>query len=257
MDALPFLMISVRPEDDAADDEYAAMLRCTGLAESALRRVRVEQRPLGRVDLAQWSGIVLGGGPFQSSDDDATKSAVQHRVEADLSALLDDVVAADFPFLGACYGIGVLGTHEGALVDRTHGEAVGAVEVRLTPAGLVDPVLAAAPAVFGAFVGHKEAIRELPPHAVALATSDGAPVQAFRVGRNVYATQFHPELDIDGLVTRVRTYRDAGYFAPDELEAVIAAARASGVDSDPGILRRFAQVHARTPAAGAAAGPVA
>jgi hypothetical protein len=35
----------IRAEDVAADDEYAAMLRCTGLDEHQLRRIRLEQTP--------------------------------------------------------------------------------------------------------------------------------------------------------------------------------------------------------------------
>jgi GMP synthase (glutamine-hydrolysing) len=241
----PFLFLAVRPEDGAADDEYAAMLRCTGLDESMLRRVRLERRPLDDVDLDDWSGILLGGGPFQSSDPVATKSAVQRRVEADLSGLLDLVVPADFPFFGACYGIGALGSHVGAVVDRTYGEPAGGVRVRLTRQGRADPVLGIAPGVFGAFVGHKEAITALPPHAVALATSAAAPVQAFRVGTRVYATQFHPELDLEGLIARLRTYRNDGYFAPDELDEVIAAARATGIQAPPNVLGRFVELFAR------------
>ena len=241
----PFLFLAVRPEDGAADDEYAAMLRCTGLAEPQLRRVRLERRPLGDVDLDEWSGIVLGGGPFQSSDPADAKSAVQRRVEADLSRLLDLVVPADFPFFGACYGVGALGTHEGAVVDRTFGEPAGGVQVRLTAEGRADPVLGVAPDEFGAFVGHKEAITTLPPHAVALASSAGAPVQAFRVGSRVYATQFHPELDLEGLVARVTAYRDDGYFPSDELDRVIAAARATGIVAPPNVLGRFVELVAR------------
>ena len=44
---------------------------------------------------------------------------MQHRVERELSALLDEVVARDFPFFGACYGVGTLGVHQGG-VDRPH-----------------------------------------------------------------------------------------------------------------------------------------
>ncbi|WP_347057630.1 hypothetical protein ABC795_13150 [Blastococcus sp. HT6-30] len=47
-------------------------------------------------------------------------------------------------------------------------------------------------------------------------------MQMFRVKENVYATQFHPELDVPGIVQRVRIYQHAGYFAPSEIEAVIA-----------------------------------
>ncbi len=241
----PFLLLAVRPEDGPADDEYAAMMRCTGLDEAHLRRVRLEQAPLGPVDLADWSGMILGGGPFQASDPVDTKSAVQRRVEADLARVLDLVVPADFPFFGACYGVGTLGSHEGAAVGREYGEPAGGIQVLLTEEGRNDPVLGIAPPVFGAFVGHKEAISALPPHAVRLATSARAPVQAFRVGRNVYATQFHPELDVDGLVARVTAYREAGYFPADEIEAVIAGARATGITAPPNFLGRFVELHAR------------
>jgi len=241
----PFLFLAVRPEDGPADDEYAAMLRCTGLDEARLRRVRLERGPLPAVDLEEWSGVILGGGPFQSSDPPESKSGVQRRIEADLSRLLDAVVPADFPFFGACYGVGTLGTHEGATVGREFGEPAGGIRVRLTREGRQDPLLGLAPPEFGAFVGHKEAVSVLPPHAVRLATSDRAPVQAFRVGRHVYATQFHPELDLEGLVSRVRAYRDDGYFPADEVESVVAAARASGITAPPNLLGRFVELHAR------------
>lgn len=241
----PFLLLGIRAEDVAADDEYAAMLRCTGLAESELRRVRMERAPLGAVDLQAWSGVILGGGPFQVSDPDDTKSGTQLRVEAELSALLDRVVGQDFPFFGACYGIGTLGRHQGAVVDRTHGEPVGGVHLELTAAGAEDPLFRIAGARFGAYGGHKEAIRKLPAHAVTLATSAACPVQAFRVGRRAYATQFHPELDLSGLAIRVEAYKHAGYFEPDQADAILAAARASGITDPPNLLARFVELFAR------------
>jgi GMP synthase (glutamine-hydrolysing) len=217
----PFLLLSSRPEDLAADEEYAAFLRCTGLAEAELHRIRLEAGPLPRLRLDDWSGILIGGGPFNSSDPAEGKSAVQRRVERELAALLDEVVARDFPFFGACYGVGTLGVHQGGVVDRVFGEPIGAVRITLTDAGLADPLLAGVPAEFDAFVGHKEACRVLPPSAVLLATSPACPVQMFRVGRNVYATQFHPELDVPGIVTRIRVYQHAGYFPPAEMDEVI------------------------------------
>ena len=121
---------------------------------------------------------------------------MQHRVERELSALLDEVVARDFPFFGACYGVGTLGVHQGGVIDRTYAEPISAVRIRLTEDGLADPVLAGMAAEFDAFVGHKEACSVLPPGAVLLAGSAACPVQMFRVKQNLYATQFHPELDL-------------------------------------------------------------
>jgi len=241
----PFLFLGIRAEDVAADEEYAAILRCTGLEEAQLRRVRLEQRPLDRLDLDNWSGIILGGGPFQASDPEKSKSSPQRRAEACLATLLDQVVPRDFPFLGACYGIGTLGRHQGAVVDRTYAEPIGGIFVELTPEGRRDPLFRGVDSPFGAYAGHKEAIRTLPPHAVVLATSPACPVQAFRVGRNVYATQFHPELDLDGLATRIAVYRYAGYFDPDEAETVLATARASGVKETPNVLGGFVELYGR------------
>jgi GMP synthase (glutamine-hydrolysing) len=229
----PFLLLASRAEDDAADEEYAAFLRVTGLAERELRRVRLEAAPLPELDLDDYSGVLVGGGPFNSSDPTGTKSAVQRRVEHELATLLDQLVERDFPFFGACYGIGTLGVHQGGVVDTRYAEPVACTSIELTPAGRSDPVLAGVAERFEAFVGHKEACRVLPPTAVLLATSAGCPVQMFRVKQNLYATQFHPELDVAGIVSRVRVYRHAGYFSPEELEDLIVRLEAAVV-SEPG-----------------------
>ena len=251
----PFLLLAIRAEDAAADNEYESFLAFAGLGERDLRRWRLEQRALGDVDLQDWSGILLGGGPFNYSDPEETKSPVQRRVEADLRALLERVISADFPFLGACYGIGTLGSHQGAVVDRRYAEPIGAVPVTLTREGRRDPLLRGLPATFDAFVGHKEAISVLPRHAVLLASSPACPVQAFRIGSHVYATQFHPELDVAGLCTRIDVYKHAGYFEPEQAGELKAQARRSNVTHPPAILRRFAQRYARSAPDGAEAGP--
>jgi GMP synthase (glutamine-hydrolysing) len=242
----PFLLLGTRVDDAVAEDEYEAFLRFTGLDPSSLLRHRLEQTPLDRLDLGKWSGIFMGGGPFNSSDPAEHKSPTQIRVETELARLLDDVVAQDFPLLGACYGVGTLGTHQGAVVDRTYGERIGRVPVTVTSAGAVDPLFSAVPPTFEAFVGHKEAVRKLPGHVTLLASSPSCPVQAFRVGRNVYATQFHPELDVPGLCLRIETYRDAGYFEPPEMEGLLAMARAGAVHDPPRLLQRFVALHARS-----------
>ena len=235
----PFLLLSSRAEDLAADGEYEAFLRCTGLAAGELERVRMEAGPLPHIDLDEWSGIFVGGGPFNSSDPPELKSAAQRRVEGEMGALLDEVVARDFPFLGACYGVGTLGVHQGGVVDRTYAEPISAVQVRLSDAGRTDPVLAGMPGEFTAFVGHKEACRLLPPTAVLLASSPACPVQMFRVKNNVYATQFHPELDVDGLITRVHVYQHAGYFPPEERDALIASLEPAVVTEPRRMLANF------------------
>jgi GMP synthase (glutamine-hydrolysing) len=218
----PFLLLSSRAEDVAAEGEYAAFLRFSGLPPERLRRVRMEAGPLPELDLDDYAGVFVGGGPFNSSDPPQAKSHIQHRVERELAALLDEIVARDFPFFGACYGVGTLGVHQGGVIDRTYAEPISAVRIRLTEAGRKDPVLTGMADEFDAFVGHREACSVLPAGAVLLASSDACPVQMFRVKENLYATQFHPELDVDGIVTRVHVYQHAGYYPPEERDDLIA-----------------------------------
>ena len=241
----PFLFLGTRAEDTVAEDEYAAMLRFTGLDEPALRRVRLEREELGQVHLDDWSGIVLGGSPFNNSDPASVKSPAQQRVEAELRGLALLVLAADFPFLGACYGIGTLGSMQGGLVDRTYAEPIGAVPIRLTEAGRIDPLFGCLPGTFEAFLGHKEAVTRMPEGAVLLASSDACPVQAFRLRDHVYATQFHPELDQEGLCLRIDVYRHHGYFDPPEADELMARARAAVVTEPARLLARFVELYAR------------
>jgi GMP synthase (glutamine-hydrolysing) len=237
----PFLLLASRAEDVAADGEHDAVLRFSGLRPGELHRVRMEAGPLPPLDLDDYSGVIVGGSPFDSSRPETEKSAVQRRVERELAPLLDEIVDRDVPFLGACYGVGTLGAYAGGAIDRTFGEDVGLATIELTQEGAADPLLAGLPPAFSAFVGHKEAVRTLPSGAVRLALSPRSPVQMFRLQDNLYATQFHPELDLAGLVQRVRVYRDHGYFAPQDADADIARASSRRVTQPPKILRNFVE----------------
>jgi GMP synthase (glutamine-hydrolysing) len=242
----PFLFLGTRPEDDAADNEYASVVRCTGLPEHDVRRRRLERDPLGEVDLDDFSGIILGGGPFNTSDPEVEKSPVQRRAEGELHDLALRVVEADSPFFGACYGIGVLGSLRDGLVDRTHSEPIGAMSVTLTDEGRTDPLFDGLPDTFDVFLGHKEAVSRLPAGAVRLAFSATCPVQAFRIGSNVYATQFHPELDVDALCLRIEVYKNHGYFEPSQAQSLKDMARRSVVSEPPRLLKTFVERYARS-----------
>jgi GMP synthase (glutamine-hydrolysing) len=242
----PFLLLATRPEDEAADDEYAGFLEVTGLDRAELRRIRIEKAPMPPIAFDDISGIIIGGSPFNAGDAESAKSVVQRRVEADMHRLLRDVVARDFPLLGACYGIGLLSSGlPGGVVDRTFPEEAGPTRISLTADGAADPLFGQLTSEFDAFVGHKEACSRLPDGAVLLASSEACPVQAFRVGANVYATQFHPELSLSSILTRIRIYKHAGYFDPDDWDAVVARITGSNVTEPQRLTRAFVERFAK------------
>ncbi|GMA32512.1 glutamine amidotransferase [Litorihabitans aurantiacus] len=238
-----FVLLASRQQDAVADAEYAAFCRFMNVPPARLRRIRLDREPMPELDLDAVAGIVVGGSPFTSSDPEESKSEVQRRVEREIDALLVEICDRDLPFLGACYGVGTLGVHLGGVVDTTYGEPAGAVEVSLTPDGVADPLLRGLPPVFEAYVGHKEALRAAPPGSVLLASSPTAPVQMLRFGRNVYATQFHPELDAEGIASRLLAYRYEGYFDPAEVDEVLHRVRRAHVTHPGRILQRFAEIY--------------
>lgn len=226
----PFLLLSTRAEHDAAREEWEAIIKHSRLMNYEVIQYRLESAPLPDIELTDYAGVFLGGGPFNASDPD--KSEVQRRAEADISRVLDEAIARGIPFLGLCYGVGVLVQHFGGRVDRLHGEEPGMVPAELTPEGRADPLFEGLPQQINVFVGHKEACSELPPGATLLAAGGACPIQAFKVGSTVYAIQFHPELDSPGMAARIRIYRDAGYFAPEEMESLVAMAQASQISPE-------------------------
>ena len=237
----PFLLLATRSEDEAADDEYAGFLAAGRLLPEDLHRVRLEAAPMPDIDLDDYSGIIVGGSPFNTSDPVDSKSAVQLRVEAELGELIEQVMPRDFPFFGACYGIGLLANHLDGVVDGTWPEGAGPARVTLTAAGTADPLFSHLGESFDAFVGHKEACTILPSGAVLLASGTDCPVQAFRIGSNVYATQFHPELTEASILTRIRVYRENGYFDPAEFDDVAARIRAAHVTEPLRLVRAFVE----------------
>ena len=74
----PFLLLSTRPEDETAAEELNSFATAMGLPAAAIEQRRVEAAPLGEVRFEDYSGIILGGSPFNNTD--LSKSQLQLRV---------------------------------------------------------------------------------------------------------------------------------------------------------------------------------
>lgn len=238
----PFLFISARPEVEAVGPEYESVRRATGLDAGRLEHHRIDVETLGDAVPGRFAGLIVGGSPYNVTTPHEHKHPVQRRVEADLARLAEQALETDHPVLFTCYGIGVLTLVLGGEVGTTYGEQAAAVEITLTDEGRADPLLSGLPERFDALVGHKEATDRLPSDAVHLAGSASCPVQVYRVGRNVYATQFHPEVSTADFIARAEVYRHHGYFPARELRAVSERLAAASVTEPQRMLRRFVEL---------------
>ena len=228
----------MRPEDATAESEFNAILRVGGLHPEEVDRLRLEQGT-PEICLSNYSAIIAGGSPYDISTPEGEKSRIQRNIEGFYSHLFQELIPADFPFLGCCSGNGLLGWYCGARISRKYAEPIGGVEITVTPAGATDPLLIGFPGKFTAWVGHKEACDFLPQGAVLLATSESCPIQMFRLGRNIYATQFHPEADAGEFILRIETYKDYGYFDPDKARELIESVKKVKAAESAQILARF------------------
>lgn len=178
----------------------------------------------------RFDGLVVLGGE-QSAIDDA-----RHPYLPRLAAVMRGFTGADRAVLGICLGSQILArAHYGRNILGAAPEFAWQ-PIRLTAAGLEDPVLSAAGPEFLSFQWHSDTI-SLPPEAVHLAEGAAIRAQAFRVGRASYGTQFHFEANGAVVDEWTKEFPDAteamrpGWLAdhPAEAERHAAGADAAGL----------------------------
>lgn len=229
------LYVCVRPEQGAADAEHQSFRRALGVP--SLDRWDLLETPLDASVPERYDGIVVGGSPFNVVVEE--RGELQRRVEGDLERLARAALDGPLSAFFTCYGIGVVTRMLGGTVGSAVPESTRATQVRITSAAAEDPIFGPSAPAMSVLTAHKEGSIEPPPGSVLLATNDDCPVQAYRVGNRLYATQFHPEVTPQDFVDRMAYYRTTGYFDPREYDLTaerVLAASVTGTD----LLRRFA-----------------
>lgn len=233
----PLLYVCARPQRDAAAAEWASFRDGLGVGDDDLVHHDLVRETLP-ADLERYAGVVVGGSPFNVTDPDKTDE--QRRLERDLERLAAAAIEGRTSALFTCFGIGVVTRLLGGSVSLGHPEGTGPTEITLTGAGRDDELFGILDPRFQALTAHKEGAASVPPGATLLAENPACPVQAYRAGRSLWATQFHPEPTTEAFVARMVVYRDAGYFDADAFEQVSAYVRTASVEQPTRLLRAFA-----------------
>ena len=136
---------------------------------------------LDRIRALEPEGIILSGGPASVYADDAPE-------------LADTVFDVPIPFLGICYGMGVLHHAAGGSVGRAERREFGPAQLVIDDA---DDLFAGFPpgAATPVWMSHGDRMESLPAGWTVLAHSDNSPIAACRdaAGR-FFGVQFHPEV---------------------------------------------------------------
>ena len=245
-DARPILILQLRPEDETSNSEYGCILKYGKIKPEDTVRMRIETSGIpDDLNIEDYSAIIVGGSPFDITTPADEKSDIQNKIEAGFNTLLEKVVEQDFPFLGACSGNGLLGTYLGANISKKYGEPISLATVDITQDGKGDKLLEGFPDEIDVLLGHKEAVDDTPKGSVLLVRGRACPVQMFRVGQNVYATQFHPEGDAEEFCLRVDIYNNHGYFQPHEANSIKENVSQRPTPYAQEILKRFVDCYYR------------
>lgn len=230
-----FLLVATRDCADAAQAEYLDFLEASQLREHQLDHCKITSAHTRLPDLNAYDGIFVGGSPFNITD-------WEHcNVQKHAHRLMFDVLDSATPSFFTCFGASFTAFSLGGLVDRVHGEEAGTSRVQLTAAAAADPIASRLNSEFWALTGHKESVAELPRNAVLLATGPTCPVQMYRVRSNNWVTQFHPEMNAEGLLRRMSFYVNDGYFAASEFEAIGRKVRQTDLSVASSIVPAFVE----------------
>jgi GMP synthase (glutamine-hydrolysing) len=158
----------------------------TQLIARRVREARVYSEihpPTRSIDwIRSWNptGIILSGGP--------------NSVYAENAPLAERELFDIAPVLGICYGMQLIGYLEGAEVKRAGRREYGRAEVTVTEPGVLFNGFDKGEEI-SAWMSHGDHVESPPPGFVAIASSNGNPLAAFRHRtKPIYGVQFHPEV---------------------------------------------------------------
>lgn len=204
-ETLPRVLV-IEHEPAAGPGRVGQWLSADGVVLQICRPYEGESIPQ-RVDA---DGLLVLGGSVGPQNDQVAPWLPATR------ALLRRAVLDAVPTWGICLGGQLLATALGGDVRTgVSGPEVGVLALHIDAGD--DPVFGGLPATACALQFHQEAVTCLPEGAVRLASSSAYENQAFRVGSNAWAVQFHPEA----------TTEDVRVWARDDFYLVTRGGRES------------------------------
>lgn len=242
---VPILLIQFRLRTITAEMEQQSIIREIGHTSQIT--------PLSALDttidwnspeqlLSPYGGVIFGGsGDF---DFDGGRPAgdgakqISYQLLAKLRPLLDYVFRHDILTLGICFGHQMIGAYKGATVVHDITQTKSRSHKVTVVAGAAEyPLCANVPETFFAHYGHKDSLDRVPDDATLMVTGgEECKVSALRYQKNIYTTQFHPELTRDDM--RLRVAATPGYLP----EGVSVDAVFSDESCSCQILRNFGQL---------------
>jgi GMP synthase (glutamine-hydrolysing) len=179
------------------------------------------------------AGIVVTGSAAMVTDHEPWSERVAH--------WLREAASCNIPILGICYGHQLLAYALGGTVsDNPAGVEVGTITTTLSADARDDALFKSLSGPLKVQASHQQSVRQLPAHAIRLASSVMDVNHAFRIGQTVWGVQFHPEFDAQITQHYVNHYRPALQAQGADADQLLRQCENNGVGSL--ILQRFFKI---------------
>lgn len=132
-------------------------------------------------------GLIIMGGPMNVYEE------VEYPFLKDEDRLIKEALSKKLPMIGVCLGAQLMAKASRAKVTKGAKKEIGWYPLHLTEDAQSDPAFKVLPKEVEVFQWHGDTF-DIPQGAVRLASSELFPNQAFRIGDNAYAFQFHIEV---------------------------------------------------------------
>ena len=224
---LRLVLLQVRNELVSLKQEQSCFIERCRVARHQFRFINLPESPqLQWSDVEDAHAVLIGGaGAFSVTR--------EHPFTAPMREVVQRLIEDGRPVFGACWGHQFLADLGGGTVieDKERSE-VGTFPIRLSEAGIADPLLAGFPEQFHVQLGHNDRVSALGPGWLELGQSELCANQIIRLeDRPVYGTQFHSEMDEVRLRERILVFlRD--YVADEEEHRKILWSLRPSIEAD-------------------------
>ncbi|MBW4469779.1 MAG: type 1 glutamine amidotransferase [Stenomitos rutilans HA7619-LM2] len=232
---LKLLLLQIRDDAVTCQEELDEFVRYSELEPHQVEVLNTFETPIFEATCIVGYDALLVGGSSDASVTQPEKYPFVDHAKRLLLYCLDKSI----PVFASCFGFQVAVEALGGrvIVDAASME-IGTYQLQLTEAAATDVLFHDVPDRFWVVSGHKERALSLPEGAVLLASSELCPYQAFRVeGKPFYGFQFHPEVNIADLTTRITRYQTRYLESAEALTQVLQGLHETPIANQ--LIRKF------------------
>ncbi len=181
-------------------------------------------------NLEECAGVVLTGSHSMVTDEEPWSL----KIEKWIPSLIENSI----PLLGICYGHQLLAkSMQGFSTYHKKGMEIGTVNISLTKEAKDDELFKDLPESFKAHTIHSQTVEELPKDTIRLAFNTHDKNHGFRIGKNAWGVQFHPEYDKNIMKSYIKEVSKAKELPLEELLNNVEETKEANF-----VLKRFGEI---------------